>query len=111
MHGGKLKFENLNYKKAIQGDVNFPLALEKLRKGTFRTIDMEESMVIVEFSDQEVKYGFSELDQVRGRRLAAFVNMNIRRRLAYKGGPGAGRGARPSTPTTARRSRAITTSP
>jgi 3-phosphoshikimate 1-carboxyvinyltransferase len=41
LHGGKLKFENLNYKKAIQGDVNFPLALKKLKKGSLRTIDME----------------------------------------------------------------------
>lgn len=40
LHGGKLKFENLNYKKAIQGDVNFPVALEKLKKGRERTIDM-----------------------------------------------------------------------
>jgi len=41
LHGGKLKFSNLDYKKAIQGDVNFPEALEKLKKGTSRTIDME----------------------------------------------------------------------
>ncbi len=41
LHGGKLKFENLNYKKAIQGDVNFPEVLEMLKKGTSRTIDME----------------------------------------------------------------------
>lgn len=59
LHGGKLKFENLNYpsdrvsraglsdrtfvragKKAIQGDVNFPAVLEKLKKGTSWTIDM-----------------------------------------------------------------------
>ncbi len=41
LHGGKLKLENLNYKKAIQGDVNFLEALEKLKKGTDRTIDMK----------------------------------------------------------------------
>ncbi|MFH0838173.1 MAG: 3-phosphoshikimate 1-carboxyvinyltransferase [Patescibacteria group bacterium] len=40
LHGGKLKFKNLNYKKAIQGDVNFPEALRQLKMGIFRTIDM-----------------------------------------------------------------------
>lgn len=40
LHGGKLKFENLNLKKSIQGDVNFPEALLKLKMGSKRTIDM-----------------------------------------------------------------------
>ena len=41
LHGGRVKFVNLDYKKAIQGDVNFPAALEKLKKGVSRTIDMK----------------------------------------------------------------------
>lgn len=41
LHGGKLKFENLNYKKAIQGDADFPKVLEMLKKGSARTIDMK----------------------------------------------------------------------
>ncbi|MBN2307201.1 3-phosphoshikimate 1-carboxyvinyltransferase [Candidatus Peregrinibacteria bacterium] len=41
LHGGKLKFTNLDYKRAIQGDANFPEALEKLKKGSSRTINME----------------------------------------------------------------------
>lgn len=40
LHGGKLIFSNLNYKKAIQGDVNFPDALNQLKRGHARTIDM-----------------------------------------------------------------------
>lgn len=41
LHGGKLKLVNLDYKKAIQGDVNFPEVLKKLKTGNSRTIDME----------------------------------------------------------------------
>jgi len=43
LHGGHLSFENLNYKKSIQGDVNFPEALKKLRvkSSKLRVIDME----------------------------------------------------------------------
>lgn len=41
LHGGKCRFENLNYKKAIQGDVHFPVILNELKKGTSRTVDME----------------------------------------------------------------------
>lgn len=40
LHGGKLEFGNLNYKKSIQGDVSFPDALSKLKMGSSRTIDM-----------------------------------------------------------------------
>jgi len=41
LHGGRLKFENLNYKKSIQGDINFPEALRQLKKRSPRVIDME----------------------------------------------------------------------
>ena len=46
LHGGKLRLENLDYKKAIQGDVNFPAALASLKSETRnskseRVIDME----------------------------------------------------------------------
>jgi len=41
LHKGYLEFENLNYKKSIQGDVNFPEALKQLKKRSPRTIDME----------------------------------------------------------------------
>ncbi len=40
LHGGKLRLENLDYKKAIQGDVNFLEALAQLKKRSPRTIDM-----------------------------------------------------------------------
>ncbi|MFH1410442.1 MAG: 3-phosphoshikimate 1-carboxyvinyltransferase [Patescibacteria group bacterium] len=40
LHGGRLKFCNLDYKKAIQGDVNFPDALRQLKRVASRTIDM-----------------------------------------------------------------------
>ena len=40
LHGGRLRFANLDYKKAIQGDVSFPVVLDKLKKGRSRTIDM-----------------------------------------------------------------------
>lgn len=41
LHGGRLRLENLDYKKAIQGDVNFLEALAQLKKPSPRTIDME----------------------------------------------------------------------
>lgn len=41
LHGGKLKFTNLDYRKSIQGDIGFPKALGELKKGNWRTIDME----------------------------------------------------------------------
>jgi len=42
LHDGHLSFENLNYKKSIQGDVNYPEALRKLRvkSSKLRVIDM-----------------------------------------------------------------------
>ena len=40
LHGGKLQLENLDYKKAIQGDVNFLEALAQLKKRSPRVIDM-----------------------------------------------------------------------
>jgi 3-phosphoshikimate 1-carboxyvinyltransferase len=41
LHGGTLKFTNLNYKKSIQGDIDFPEALKQLKRPSPRRIDME----------------------------------------------------------------------
>jgi len=42
LHGGSLKFTNLNARKSVQGDINFPLALKQLNNRSPRVIDMED---------------------------------------------------------------------
>lgn len=42
LHGGQLTFTNLDLRKSIQGDARFLKALETLKKGSSRTIDMQE---------------------------------------------------------------------
>ncbi len=41
LHSGELRFENLNVRKSIQGDINFPKALKQLKKKSPRVIDMQ----------------------------------------------------------------------